>query len=77
MNIHPYSPDLALSDYYLFINLKQFLRRKRFSSNEEAITAVDVYFAKFWESHYRDGIKLLEDHSNNCIEVKRDYKYIE
>ena len=26
----PYSPDLAPSDYYLFRNLKQFLRWKRF-----------------------------------------------
>ena len=58
----PYSPDLASSDYYLFRNLKQFLRGKRFSSNEEAITAVDGYFAELPESHYSDGIKLLEDH---------------
>ena len=71
---HPsYSPDLAPSDYYLFRNLKQFLRGKRFSSNEEAITAVDGYFAELPESHYRDGIKLLEDHWNKCIEVKGDY----
>ena len=46
----PYSPDLAPSDYYL-LSLKQFLRGKRFSSNEEAITAVDGYFAELPESH--------------------------
>ena len=58
----PHSPDVALSDYQLFRDLKQFLRGKRFSSNEEAITAVDGYFAELLESNYRDGIKLLEDH---------------
>ena len=51
----PYSPDLAPSDYYLFRNLKQFLRGKRFSSNEEAIAAVEQYFAELPENHYRDG----------------------
>ena len=69
----PYSSTLALSDYHLFRNLKRYLRGKRFSSNEEAITAIDGYFAELPESHYRDGIKLLEDHWNKCIEVKRDY----
>ena len=53
----PYFPDLVPSDYYLFRNLKQFLRGNRFLSNEEAITAVDWYFAELPESHYRDGIK--------------------
>ena len=43
---HPlYSPDLAPSDYYLFPNPKKFLAGKHFTSNEEAITAVDMYFA--------------------------------
>ena len=69
----PYSPDLAPSDYYLFRNLKQFLRGKRFSSNEEAIAAVEQYFAELPENHYRDGIKLLEDLWNKCVQVEGDY----
>ena len=69
----PYSPDLAPSDYYLFRNLKQFLRGKRFSSNEEAIAAVEQYFAELPENHYRDGIKLLEDRWNKCVQVEGDY----
>ena len=31
----PYSPGLALSDYYLFPNLKRWLCGRRFESNEE------------------------------------------
>ena len=69
----PYSPDLAPSDYYLFRNLKQFLRGKYFSSNEEAIAAADGYFAELPESFFSHGIKLLEEHWSKCIELSGDY----
>jgi histone-lysine N-methyltransferase SETMAR len=36
----PYSPDLALSDYYLFGPMKGGLGGKRFRNNEEVIAAV-------------------------------------
>ena len=32
---HPYSPDLASNDFFLFSNFKRFLSGKRFHSNEE------------------------------------------
>jgi len=41
----PYSPDLAHYDFYLFPKLKLFLAGHRFSSNQEAIAAVEGYFA--------------------------------
>lgn len=69
----PYSPDLAPSDYYLFRNLKEFLRGKHFSSNEEATAAVEAYFAELPENHYRHGVELLEERWNKCIEVDGDY----
>ena len=40
----PYSPDLALSDHWLFADLKRMLLEKRFSSNEEVISEIEVYF---------------------------------
>ena len=41
---HPaYSPDVAPSDYYLFLNLKRFLRLKNFSSDDEAVTTIEDY----------------------------------
>ena len=52
--------------------MTKFIRGKRFSSNEEAITAVNGY-TELSERHYRDDVKLLEDHWNKCIEVKGDY----
>jgi len=54
--------------------LKQFLRGKRFSSNEEAIATVEQYFAELPGNHYRVyGIKLLENRWNKCVEVEGDY----
>jgi histone-lysine N-methyltransferase SETMAR len=36
----PYSPDLAFSDFHLFLLLKRFLAAERFSSDDEVKTAV-------------------------------------
>lgn len=69
----PYSPDLAPSDFRLFPNLKRFLRGKRFSSNEEVITAVDGYFEDLPQNHFRDGVNELEKRWKKCIEFKGDY----
>jgi histone-lysine N-methyltransferase SETMAR len=71
---HPsYFPDLALSDFYLFPKLKLFLAGQRFSSNQEAITAVERYFADLTKNRYRDGIMALEYRWNKCISLKGDY----
>jgi len=43
---HPsYSPDLASSDFCLFPKLKLFLTGQHFALNQEAIAAVEGYFA--------------------------------
>jgi histone-lysine N-methyltransferase SETMAR len=64
---------LAPSDFSLFPKLKLFLAGKRFSSNQEAITAVERYFADVTKNHYRDGIMALEHRWNKCISSRRDY----
>jgi hypothetical protein len=64
---------LAPSDFCLFPKLKLFLAGQRFSSNEEAIAAVERYFAYLTKNHYRDGIMALEHRGNKCISVKGDY----
>src|SRR5436189_5963504 len=50
----PYSPDLAPSDFFLFPQLKFALGGQRFSSNEEAITFVNNYFAEKNAEYYLD-----------------------
>jgi len=69
----PYSPDLAPSDFYLFPKLKHFLAGQRFSSNQEAIAAVEGYFTHLMKNHYRDEIIVLEHRWNKCISLKRVY----
>jgi len=68
----PYSPDLAPFHFCLFPNLKLFLAGQRFSSNQEAIAAVEGYFADLTKNHYRDGIMALEHRWNKCISLKED-----
>jgi histone-lysine N-methyltransferase SETMAR len=63
----PYSPDLASSAFCLFPKLKLFLAGQRFSSNQEAIGAVEGYFADLTKNYYRDGIMALEYRWNKCI----------
>jgi histone-lysine N-methyltransferase SETMAR len=69
----PYSPDLAPSDFCLFPKLKLFLAGQCFSSNQEAIAAVEGYFADLMKNHYGDGIMALEHRWNKCISLKGDY----
>jgi len=69
----PSSPDLAPSDFCLFLKHKLFLAGQDFSSNQEAIAAVEGYFADLTKNHYRDGIMALEHRWNKCISLKGDY----
>jgi len=69
----PYSPDLVPSDFFLIPRLKLFLAGQRFSSNQEAIAAVEGYFADLTKNHYRDRIMVLEYRWNNCISLKGNY----
>jgi histone-lysine N-methyltransferase SETMAR len=69
----PYSPDLAPSDYYLFRNLKSFLRGQKFSSNSEVKGAVANYFEEQDENFFSKGILSLESKWARCIELEGDY----
>jgi histone-lysine N-methyltransferase SETMAR len=69
----PYSPDLAPSDFSLFPKLKLFLAGQRFSLNQEAIAAVEGYFADRMKNHYRGRIMALEHRWNKCICLKWYY----
>jgi len=64
---------LAPSDFYLFAKPNIFLAVQRFSSNQEAIAAVEGYFADLTKNHYRDGIMAPEHRWNKCIRLKGDY----
>jgi len=69
----PYSPDFAPSAFCLFPKLKLFLAGQRFSLNQEAIAAIEGYFADLTKNHYRDGIMALEHRWNKFVSLKGDY----
>jgi histone-lysine N-methyltransferase SETMAR len=69
----PSSPDLVPSVFYLFPKPKLFLAGQRFSSNQEAIAAVEGYFVDLTKNHYRVGKLALEHRWNKCISLKGDY----
>ena len=64
---------MALFDYFLFPNMKTWLGRKRFSSNEEIIAGTNKYFEGFDKNYFLEGIKKLEYGYNKCIQLKTDY----
>jgi hypothetical protein len=64
---------LAPSVFYLFPQLIFFLAGQSFFSNQEAIAAVEGYFADLVKNHYTDGIMAMEHRWNKCISLKEDY----
>jgi histone-lysine N-methyltransferase SETMAR len=67
----PHYPDLAPSDSSQNSNFSSLV--SVFLFNQEAIAAVEGYFADLTKNHYKDGIMALEHHWNKCISLKGDY----
>jgi hypothetical protein len=55
----PYSPDLAPSNFHVFLHLKTFLGGRWFHDNSEAKEAVNTWFASQAASFYNAGIQKL------------------
>jgi histone-lysine N-methyltransferase SETMAR len=55
LNCPAYSPDIAPGDYYLFKNLKTFLRGKNFDSDDEVITTVEGYLSNLDSEFFSMG----------------------
>ena len=57
---HPaYSPDLALSDYFLFLQLKKHLKGNHYDSDEEVVAAVRQWCREQSPEFFADGIRQL------------------
>ena len=69
----PYSPDLALSDYWLFADLKKMIQEKRFGSDKEVIAETEAYFEAKDKLFYKHGIEKLEKRWNDCFALEGDY----
>ncbi|CAK9796075.1 Histone-lysine N-methyltransferase SETMAR [Anthophora plagiata] len=69
----PYSPDLAPSDYYLFLLLKNSLRDKRFQFVNEIKTHLEEYFASKPQQFWKEGIVRLLERWKKLIEQNGSY----
>ncbi|KAJ4448812.1 hypothetical protein ANN_00203 [Periplaneta americana] len=68
----PYSPDLAPSDFHLFIKLKDFLGGTRFGSDELKKT-VNTWLNELVAEEYNTGILKLVNRYDKCLNVGGDY----
>ena len=69
----PYSPDLAPSDYFLFPKLKNYLRGRTFSSDDELERSARAWLQHRPPSFYNTGISAAVYRWDKCIKVKGDY----
>ena len=57
----PYSPDIALSDYYFFRSMAHGLADQQFRSYEDIETWLDSWIASKDEHFHRNGIRALPE----------------
>ncbi|GBL85047.1 hypothetical protein AVEN_221285-1 [Araneus ventricosus] len=69
----PYIPDLAPSDFHLFLKLKEFLGGKRFGSDEELENAVTTWLNELAAEEYDMGILKLVEIYDKCLNIGGDY----
>jgi len=59
MDHPPYSPDLAPSDFHLFLHLKKFLGGKRFDDDDDLKDALQKWLTSQAAAFYEEGIQNL------------------
>ena len=65
---HPaYSPDQAPSDFFLFPNLKKYIRELHFLSGEEVVTAVEEWVNGKDPDFFSSGLMAFERRWSKCI----------
>jgi histone-lysine N-methyltransferase SETMAR len=68
----PYSPDLALSNFFVFPQLKKPLRGKRFKDNDDVISAVEDFLSSQNETFYNQSTQKLM-HRGKCVALQGAY----
>jgi histone-lysine N-methyltransferase SETMAR len=66
----PYSPDLAMYDFWLFAGLKRHLRGRSFESEEEIDAPVLEYLNSIPESVWHGAFDAWKSRMERCIEAE-------
>ncbi|CAF4622816.1 unnamed protein product [Rotaria socialis] len=69
----PWSPDLAPSDYHLFLSLRNYLCNKHYEDFNELKLDLTAFFESKPSSFYRRGIEILSERWANVVENNGDY----
>ena len=69
----PYSPDIASSDYHLFLSLQNFLTGKKFKNEEDVERALVQFFASKDETFFKNGIYKLPPRWQQIINNNGNY----
>jgi hypothetical protein len=71
---HPsYSPDLAPSDFHVFLHLKKFLGGRRLLEDGDVKEAVNTWFSSQAASFYDAGIQKLVPRYDKCLNNGGNY----
>ena len=69
----PYSPDLALCDFWLFLKLKEKPRGCRYETIEEMKEAVTKVIDAITQEYFHGAFQKLLELYNKCTAVGGDY----
>jgi histone-lysine N-methyltransferase SETMAR len=69
----PYSPDMAPSDFSLFLQLKMKLRGCCFDTTEVIEAELQTGLNTLTEYDFQDAFKKWQKHWGWCIHAERDY----
>ena len=69
----PYSPDLAPSDYHLFLSLQNSLQCKKFKNEEDIKEALVQFFASKDKKFFKNGIYKLPSRWQEVINNNGNY----
>jgi histone-lysine N-methyltransferase SETMAR len=73
MRHSPYSPDIALCDFWLFGELKKNLRGRRFGTEEELDAAVMEFFEGIPQEQWLEAFKRWQDRMQRVIDNAGEY----
>ena len=73
LNHPPYSPDLAPSDYHLFLHLKRFLSGQQFESDNDLCEETTNWLTFQAGALYEEGIQKLIPRYEKCLENGGNY----
>jgi hypothetical protein len=67
----PYSPDLAPPDFHIFGPLKDALRGRRFTEDDELKHSVREELRRFSKEFFATGMQLLKQRRNSVLIMKK------